>query len=356
MGQATSLLCRTHREGYHVELTLMMVLDVRRLVMKIERARKSVVALFGIACLTMFGPQAAQAQVKLEYKFPEGKKQTYKTTSRVRQLLTFMNNMEKESVLRQTKIWSRSFGKRRGDSTLPIEEKVESLRDEYTFPGGMKLTLDSSDPKVKIADQELAFLGDVFKLESTITYVVVLDGQAKVKAIEGTDQLKRKAESLGALIAREEFQDEIGTDRLTRKFEEGIHNFPDTLARTGEPWERSEILEINGKIFTVRKKYEYRSTEKRGDKTFEKISYKVLEIKYDQDQTGKLPVKVIKSDLKVESSEGTILFDREEGHVVNASDKIRVKGNMTYSGAGVDQTGAFDMNVDSNTQLQPEAK
>jgi hypothetical protein len=50
------------------------------------------------------------------------------------------------------------------------------------------------------------------------------------------------------------------------------------------------------------------------------------------------------------------LFDREEGHVVNASDKIRVKGNMTYSGAGVDQTGAFDLNVDSNTQLQPEAK
>ena len=39
--------------------------------------------------------QSAQAQVKLEYKFPEGKRLTYKTTSRTRQVLTFMN-MEKE--------------------------------------------------------------------------------------------------------------------------------------------------------------------------------------------------------------------------------------------------------------------
>ena len=322
----------------------------------IRCAGVNAIAIFGIACLATVGPQTAHAQVKLEYKFPEGKKQTYKTTSRVRQLLTFMNNMEKESVMRETKVWSRSVGKRRGDSTLPIEEKVEFLHDEYTFPGGMKLTLDSSDPKTKIADRDLTFLADVFKLESMIAYVVVLDGQAKVKAIEGTEQLKQKAENLNAPIAREEFQNEIGADRLTRKFEQGIHNFPDILARTGEPWERTEVLEINGKTFTVRKKYEYRGTEKKGDKTLEKISSKVLEVKYDQDQTGKLPVKVIKSDLKVESSEGTILFDREEGHVVSASDKIRIKGNMTYSAAGVDQTGAFDLNVDSNTQLQPEAK
>jgi hypothetical protein len=334
----------------------MMVFDRTRLVMKIERAGRDMVTIFGIACSTMLGLQTAQAQVKLEYKFPEGKKQTYKTTSRVRQLLTFMNNMEKESVIRETKLWSRSVGKRRGDLTLPIEEKVEFLRDEYTFPGGMKLILDSSDPQIKIADQDLTFLGDVFKLESTITYVVVLDDQAKVKAIEGTELLRKKAENLGAPIAREEFQNEIAADRLTRKFEQGIHNFPDILTLTGEPWERAEVLDINGKTFTVRKKYEYRGTEKKGDKTLEKITYKVLEVKYDQDQASKLPVKVIKSDLKVESSDGTILFDRQEGHVVNASAKIRVKGNMTYSGGGVDQTAPFDLNVESNTQLQPEVK
>ena len=104
--------------------------------------------------------------------------------------------------MRETKVWTRSVGKRRSDSTLPIEEKVEFLRDEYTFPGGIKLTLDSSDPKIKIDNPELTFLGDVFKLESTIAYTVVLDGETKVKAIEGTEKLKEKAEKLDDPIAQ----------------------------------------------------------------------------------------------------------------------------------------------------------
>jgi Family of unknown function (DUF6263) len=309
-----------------------------------------------VACLAVLCAQTAQAQVKLEYKFPEGKKLTYKTTSRARQVLTFMNNQEKESILRGTKIWTRSVGKRRGDSTLPIEEKVEFLRDEYTFPGGIKLTLDSSDPKIKIDNRELIFLGDVFKLESSMAYGIVLDKETKVKAIEGTEKLKEMAGKLDDPIASEEFQSEIGNDRLKTKFEQSIHNFPDVLVRTGEPWERTEILDINGKTFTVRRKYEYRGSEKKGDKTLEKIGFKVVEVKYDQEPMSKLPVKVVKSDLKVESSDGTILFDREEGHVVSSSDRIRIKGNMTYSGGGVDQAVPFDLNIDSNTQLQPATK
>jgi len=47
-------------------------------------------------------------------------------------------------------------------------EKVQFLRNEYTFPGGIKADPDSSDPKIKIDNQDLTFLGDVFKLESTI--------------------------------------------------------------------------------------------------------------------------------------------------------------------------------------------
>ncbi len=116
------------------------------------------------------------------------------------------------------------------------------------------------------------------------------------------------------------------------------------------------MLEINGKTFTIRKKYEYVGTEKRGEKNLPKISQKVLDVKYDTDAKAKLPLKVVKSDLKIQSSDGMILFDREEGYVVSASQKIQFKGNMTFSGAGVDQTGQFDLNFDTNMQLQSPAK
>ena len=321
--------------------------------MTLPRAGMNVAIILGMACLSPISPQAARGQVKLEYKFPENSKLTYKTTSRIRQVLTLMNNMEKASVMRETRLWTRSVGKHRNDSTVPVEDKVEFLRDEYTLPDGMKLTLDSSDSKLKANAPALKFMADIFKLESALAYTIVLDPQAKVKAVEGMEPLKAKATEIDSTIAREEFLNEIGADRLRTKFEQMIHSFPVVVARLGEPWERTEILEINGKIFTVHKKYEYRGTEKKGEKTIEKISSKILDIKYDQDPKGDLPVRVVKSDLKVESSEGIILFDREEGHVVSSSEKFRIKGTITYSAGGVDQSSGFDLSLDSNTQLQP---
>ena len=160
---------------------------------------------------------------------------------------------------------------------------------------------------------ELKFLADVFKLESAIAYTVVLDKESKVKAIEGIEKLNEGAAKLDSAIAREEFENEIGTDRLKMKFEQSIHNFPDGPTRTGEPWERTELLEINGKTFTVRKKYEYRGTEKKERQDPREDQFQGARGQVRPGTKGNLPVKVVKSDLKVESSEGTILFDREEG-------------------------------------------
>jgi Family of unknown function (DUF6263) len=305
-----------------------------------------------VAYFAAMWPRTVDAQVKLEYKFPEGQKLTYKTTSRARQVLTFGGNNINVSK-RETKVWSRSVGKRNGDSTLPIEEKVLSLRVEYNFPDGHNLTLDSSEPQFKIEDRQLAFLGDVVKLESQIAYTVLLDNQKKLKAIAGTEKLKERVRKIEDPVVREELNSEIGDQRLKRKFEQVLLGLPDAPAKSGEPWERTELLEINGKAFTVRKKFEYQGTEKKGDKTLDKISCKLLDAKYDVDPDGKLPMKVTKSDLKVESSEGSILFDRESGHVASATERFRLKGNMTYTGGGGDQAGGFELSFDSNTQLQP---
>ena len=47
--------------------------------MEIRRGGRGALVIVGVACLAMSGSQTARAQVKLEYKFPEGKKLTYKT-------------------------------------------------------------------------------------------------------------------------------------------------------------------------------------------------------------------------------------------------------------------------------------
>ena len=147
----------------------------------------------GIACWVLVWSQAVQAQVKLEHKYTEGQKLTYKTTSKTHQVLTLMG-MDIESNEERSVITSVTAGKRRSDSTLPLERKVESFRAELSLPGGKNLTFDTADPNAKIDDQNFAFLADIFKFAGEVVYTIVVDEHNQVKAIEGTEKLKEKAE------------------------------------------------------------------------------------------------------------------------------------------------------------------
>ncbi len=234
--------------------------------------------------------------------------------------------------------------------------KVESLRSELRLQGGIDLNFDSSKPDAKFGDSDFAPLAELYKLESQVAYTVLLDGQNKVKAVEGTGKLEEKAGKLDA-IAREQILGRIAADRLKAQFEQEHRNLPEGPVKPGESWERTEIVEYGGPPLSIRKKYEYAGTEKRGDKALDKITIKVLEVKCPpQDSRTASPLKVTKSDLKVESSEGTLLFDREAGCLVESRSRTRIKGNMTFSGDGTDTSTPIDLTLQSDTRLQAPAK
>jgi hypothetical protein len=323
--------------------------------MGIRRAGVGVVAAVGVWLFSMAAAPAARAQVKLEYKFPEGQTLTYKTNMKVNQTMTIMG-MEIPTEVEQTIVTSRAIGKRAGDSTLPVQEKIDSFRTELSLPGGLQVSYDSKDPGAKIDNEQLKFLEDVFKLAAEASYTVVLDAKNKVKAVEGTEKLLEKADKLNELV-RGSIRSQFQPDKLKVKFERSHGNLPDVLARQGEPWERTEGLEGgSGQELVVRKKYEYAGTEKKGGKTLDKITAKVLEVKLEDDPNDQSPAKVTKSDLKVESSDETILFDREAGRIAEARGKLKVKGSMTLSAMGQELPGELEFTVETNTELQPAAK
>ena len=53
-----------------------------------------------------------------------------------------------------------------------------------------------------------------------------------------------------------------------------------------------------------------------------------------------------KSDLAIDSSDGTILFDRESGQVVDSKAVNRIKGDMTLSINGTDLPAKLDLTLD----------
>jgi hypothetical protein len=343
------------KQASSIAFTLILALEVGRSDMRLRRGGQSMMAAVGVICLGLSWSGTALAQVKLEHKYPEGKKLTYKTTTKMRQSLTLMG-MEIDTNENRTTVLSLTAGKRRSDSNIPLERKIESLRTELALPGGINLTYDSSDPSAKIDNTDLAFLGELYKLISQISYTVVLDNQNNVKAIEGTEKLQEKADKLGQ-TARDLVRNQFETDKLKRSFEQELHILPNVLARPGEPWERTEILEIGGgQTLTFHKRYEYVGTEKQGNQALDKISSKVTEVTYKQDPDADTPLKVVKSNLKMDSSDGTILFDREKGHLVSSKGRMRIKGDLTFSANGAELAGTLDLRIESNQELLPSSK
>ena len=168
----------------------------------------------------------------------------------------------------------------------------------------MNLTVDSTNPDAKIDNPALAFLGEMFKLAGETSYTIVLDNRNKVQAIEGIEKLLEKADKLSPQ-ARDAIRDRMNTDKLKARFEQEHGNVPDVLCRPGEPWERTEILDVgSGQTLVFKKRYEYVGTEKKGDKTLDKISYKCTGAELKQDPAANSPLKVVKGDLKVEDSGG----------------------------------------------------
>src|SRR5262245_58393063 len=163
-----------------------------RSTMRIPRAVRNGAAVVAVAYLAPFGAPPARAQVKLEYKFPEGQTLTYRTTSNPFQTVSLMG-MGIQSGEKKTVVWTQRIGRRRSDSHLPVAVKVESLRVDLRLQGGIDLSYDSSKPDARIADPDLAPFGELYKLESRVAYTVVLDDRNRVKAVEGTEALRRKA-------------------------------------------------------------------------------------------------------------------------------------------------------------------
>jgi hypothetical protein len=324
--------------------------------MKARRATRRVMTAFGLAFLAISWSQAAHAQVKLQYKFPESKTLKYKSSTKMTHILT-LAGQELETKIDETTVKSRAVGTKRADGGLPVEQKIESMRIELAIPGGTTVTYDSSDPNSKIDNPDLAFLSEAFKLASETTYTVVLDASNKVKAVEGSEKLLEKADKLSPQ-ARDVVRSHFETDKLKRDFEQELGNVPDIVARPGESWERSEITDIgSGQSLHFQKKYEYIGTEKKGDKTFDKIRATATKVELKQDAAVNAQLKVLNGEVAVESSDETILFDRDLGRVESARSKVRIKGDkLTFSVNGMELEGGIDLTIETNTEPPTEPK
>lgn len=291
-------------------------------------------------------PAAASAQVELKFKYVEGRQTTETRIENFTQTLKIMG-MDFETKTTTETVTSMVEGKKDADGSLPLEIKVDSMKTEMAIPGGGMFVFDSAKPDDAKTDGPLQFLLDALKRLVGFKQVVHVasDGTAKSvdgneKLLENIDQLDPQAQAVLKAAAKPE--------TVVREFNERIHRFEPGLVRQGDSWERTEQDSIGGgSVMTAKKKYEYQGTVKSGDKELDKIGVTYLDAKLEFDADANPNAKITNPMFKVESSEGTILFDRNAGIVTESKSKLKLKGTMKIEINGAELDTEVEMVFDT---------
>jgi hypothetical protein len=296
------------------------------------------------ATLALCLASAALAQVKLEFKHPEGKTTTV-TTSKSHQVLTIAG-MDVETDAESVTTSSATVEKPLPDGSVKIHEKVEAMTMTLNLPGAMKVTYDSKMPDAKSDVPAIQAILDGLRAMDGKTYTLVVGKDHRVTRVEGVQQIIETAPA----AAVDELKRSLDPEKLKRQTHQAYAVLPDKPVNKGDKWIRTEVSDIGGgQTLTFQKYYEYQGTVEKGGKTLEKIGFYIDSVSYALDPNGAIPVKVVNSDLKVGFSSGTLLFDRDAGQIVETTSTIRMSGPMTFSVNGVELPGKVDLTIESNS-------
>jgi hypothetical protein len=87
-----------------------------------------------------------------------------------------------------------------------------------------------------------------------------------------------------------------------------------------------------------------------GSKKLDKIGAKAETVRYALVPNPMLPVTIKNSDLKVDSSEGEILFDRELGRVISRESNTQISGDLSLAVGTNDLAGELSLKMERRSE------
>jgi hypothetical protein len=285
---------------------------------------------------------ACPGQVTLKHKFHEGSSQVLETTARIEQSLTIAG-MAVETASDTRATTKISVGARDVEGKLRVQEKAESLQISMDVMG-MKYEFDSANPDNK-GGSPLEILRDVHKALLRRTTTIVFDKADKAVAVESDE------DTLGTLPAEVQslVKSQLDSEHLKTEANDAIEQIKREPIKKGDTWQRQKSVNFGaGQLMDFKTEYTYDGTAEKDGKTYDKITSKNLSVTFALDNSP-LPFSLKGADLKSPESEGVILFDREQGQVVESTSKVRVTGEITFSLNGKDLPAKLDLKMQSST-------
>ena len=287
----------------------------------------------------------AMADVKLERKYIPDTTATTQTETSTKQTLT-LAGMDLTSNISQFLIATSTIGKRNEDGTLPIVEKIEKLQSRLSLPGGLEISFDSGDPDKKADNALLEPVLDLLRVIAKSKTTTLLDKENKIKGIEFADNPVEKVS--------DDFKSRFDPAKRKKNAEQELGMLPDNAVKSGDTWTHTSESDLGGgQILTLETRYEYVGTEDKGSKTLDKITSKATSVTYSMNPESKSPLKVKSSELAIAASEGTILFDRTKGAIVEAVNKLKITGDLKTEIMGKEFPAKLDLAIETKSTVQP---
>ena len=298
--------------------------------------------------LVLGAASAAPAQVRLALKRDEGVSRVQETT-KITQSISILG-MEVKTNANVETMSTITVGRRMADGTVKYQDKMERMKALLELPGNMKLTFDSDKPEeAKNDSQALEGVLELYKWLAKNSFTYVADKDNRVVGVEDLDK------TLATLppAAGEQAKQEFNAESLKREANQVANALPDKPVVKGDKWMRTEVSNLGaGQSLTYETYYEYLGTVEKDGKTLDKIGIFIGSVKFGIAENSMLPAKVVRSDLKIDSTTGHLLFDRESGQIVERVSATRITGPMTLDVNGMQFEAALDLTLDQSRKQQ----
>jgi len=290
----------------------------------------------------------ALGQVKLERKYQEGSSYSVETVAHLRQTLTILG-MNTETNSDTTSVSKITVGQRDGSGNLPLTENVESLQVNIGGTVG-DYSFDSKNPDNKGTSMLDAIMRDIHKLVAKTPTTTVLDKNNEVAEIK-VDQ-----NAIGSLPVnlQDLVRDQFNTTKMKEAMKQRMEQLPKDAIKPGDTWQRTEKNNFGaGQIMTFEVKYTYEGTVEKDGRTLDKITAKAQTVKFALEPNPALPLTLKSSDLKIEESDQTILFDRKLGQAVENKEVVRIAGDILFEAQGMQLPSKLDLKMETETKVLP---
>ena len=290
-------------------------------------------------------PCKAQAPVSLIRKLPENS--AFATATRQKVMQTMMvAGMKQDTSSEQTAVVRTRIGKRAADGSISVNTDFKQLQMQLKIPTLGDVTFDSVNPD-KATDSPLTPL---LKAISSMAWTSTYDKNNVVTAVAGHD---KALESLDAAL-RDGVKKRYEPDYLRATANDSLDRIPSKPTKPGESWVQTTTTRLDSaQSLTFTKKYTYRGVVESDGKTVDRIDVVTTAVKLEIEGGPGVPIKLIKSDLKIGKSNGTLLFDRQLGRVISETETNQIKGPITLGVGEQEFPAEIDLTIETEAIERP---